>query len=59
MTSFKKLLCWIGFDIVVHIEPHFENQRVIQRGKKQILQKFVEGNYALDDYWEDIKQINI
>lgn len=53
----RKLLIFLGFDVVIDIEPHFENQRIIQRGKKQILQKLIEGNYALGSYWEDIKEI--
>jgi len=57
MTKIEKLLVLLGFEIVIDIEPHFENQRIIQRGKKQILQKFIEGNYAMDDHWEDVKEI--
>jgi len=48
---------FLGIEFVIDIEPHFENQRIIQRGKKQILQKFVYGNYAIDDHWEDVKII--
>lgn len=57
MNKLEKLLVWLGFDIVIDIEPHFENQRIIQRGEKQILQKFIEGNYAMDAHWEDIKEV--
>ncbi len=53
----NKLLIFLGFDVVIDIEPHFEDQRIVQRGKKQILQKFREGNYAMDDHWEDVKII--
>jgi len=57
MTKIQKLLAFIGFEIVIDIEPHFENQRIVQRGKKQVLQKFIEGNYAMDDHWEDVKKV--
>lgn len=55
----KKLLIFLGIEFIIDIEPHFEDQRIIQRGKKQILQKFREGNYALDNYWEDIKEVKL
>lgn len=55
----NKLLLLLGFDIVIDIEPHFENQRIVQRGKRQILQKFIEGNYALDSYWEDVREVKL
>jgi hypothetical protein len=54
----KRILMFLGIEYVIDIEPHFEDQRLVQRGKKQILQKFIEGNYAMDDHWQDIKQIN-
>lgn len=57
MNKFEKLLCWLGFDIVIDIEPHFENQRIVQRGKKQTLQKLTESTYAYDAEWVDIKEL--
>ena len=59
MNKFEKLLCWLGFDILIDIEPHFENQRIIQRGKRKILQKLTESTYAYDAEWIDIKEVNI
>ena len=59
MNKFEKLLCWLGFDIVIDIEPHFENQRIVQRGKKQILQKLTESTYAYDAEWIDIKEVKL
>lgn len=53
----RKLLIFLGIEFVIDLEPHFEDQRVVQRGKKQILQKFIEGNYALDDYWKDVREV--
>jgi len=57
MTTIQKLLVLLGFEIVIDIEPHFENQRIVRRGKKQILQKFIDGNYAMDDHWEDLREV--
>lgn len=57
MNKFEKLLYWLGFDIVIDIEPHFENQRIIQRGKRKILQKLTESTYAYDAEWIDIKEV--
>jgi hypothetical protein len=50
----SKILIFLGIEFVIQVEPHFENQRIIQRGKKQVLQKLRLGSWCYDDYWEDI-----
>lgn len=57
MSRCKKILGWIGFEIVLDIEPHFENQRIVKRGKKRYLQKLTEPTYACDAEWIDTREI--
>lgn len=54
----KKLLLWLGFDIILDVDI-FETQRIVQRDNKKFLQKLEDGNYAQDAYWSDIKEVNI
>ena len=58
MNKLEKLLLWLGFDIVIDEHP-YGDLRVVQRGKKQILQKFIDGNYAMDGHWKDVKEVQI
>ncbi len=57
LGRFYRFLVWLGFDVVIDEHP-FGDQRVVQRGKKQILQKLTEATWAEDAHWEDIREVN-
>ena len=56
MNKFQKILLFLGFDIVIDEHP-YGDLRVVQRGKKQILQRLSEVTYAGGGDWEDIKEV--
>jgi len=56
MNCLEKLLLFLGFDIVIDEHP-YGDLRVVQRGKKQILQRLSEVTYAGGGDWEDIKEV--
>jgi len=58
MNKLQKILLFLGFDIVIDEHP-FGGQRIIQRGKKQILQQLTQANWVEDSHWEDIKEVEI
>lgn len=59
MSIKERFLLWLGFDVVIEIEPHFEECRIIRRRNKEILQKLSESNYAEDSKWRDVKTTRV
>lgn len=56
MPNFKQILEFLGIQYTISIDI-FETQRVVKRGKKEILQRLTESNYAQSSHWEDVKII--
>ena len=58
MNKIDKFLVWLGFDVVIDVHP-YGDLRVVQRGKKQIIQRLTDETYAGGGSWIDIKEIKL
>jgi hypothetical protein len=58
MNKLEKLLVCLGFDVVIDEHP-FGDLRVVQRGKKQILQRLTDASWVEDAQWKYIKEVEL
>ena len=53
-----KILMFLSIEFVIDDEGLLlKEHRIVQRGKKQFLQKIMPGGWGYDEYWEDIKTL--